>query len=644
MQRMGEIGKYAALFVLLFSVYSTRAARIVEVGADTKEHFFSFEDIDYLEDVSSKLSIREVSSPAFSSKFRPSKSIYPQNTQISSAYWYRIRVDFSNIEQSPYIFEFFNHTVKGLEAYIPDGRGRFIGYHVGANRRFNQRLFQHKNFQFEVPRYRNGTYTFYFRVKSGPAANVIIVLRSIKRFVGYALTEYLCFGLFYGMILIFSLYNLLMFMIMFERQYIYYILYLLSVAFYEMSSDGIAFQYLWPGHPQASSYVFGTPLFFISLFALLFTLDFLHVKTKARAFYYLIGVVILFRFVFYLICLFWRKDLFYYSAIEFIPLSVAFITGIYIYSQGYKPARFFVLGYSFLFIGFVMKALVRLDYWRSMAGPVPHYSMSLGFILEMVFLSFALGDKIIILRKKKELVQKRIIRQMEENAHLKDSMKRDLEVKVEERATEIMRQTVEIRDKSAIIARQNEELLTTNVLLKKQSEEIARMNQLLRKDNEVLQVDIQKVTHDRVMSAEMSFEEFSKIYPDQEACFRLLADLKWKNGYRCKKCGNENYYQGHLPYSRRCTRCRYEESVMAHTLLQNTRIPLNKAFYIIFLIYTSKGKISSYRLSELTGIRQSTCWIYSGKIKKAMDQRKRALEKSGKEGWSRLMVDQRFEV
>ncbi len=619
--------------------YKAQADGPVVIGKTIQEHIFTYSEIECLEDPTGRLTIGEVTRPPFKDKFIPGKLRYPQNTNVSSAYWFRVKVRYNDTGRQKFLFEFFNHTVEDLSVFLPDDNGNYLGYHAGGKYDFQKRLFRHKNFEFEIPATGNGSYTYYFRVKSYPTANVIVVLRTLSRFVGYALTEYLCFGLFYGMIMMFCFYNLLMYTVMQKRQYLYYILYLLSVAMYEMSTDGIAFQYLWPHLPELRRLIYGTPLFLISISALLFAIDLLHVKTRAPAFYTLIKVVIGLRIVFYALCQFYNREWFHYSAIEFIPLSVAFITGIYIWLKGFKPGRFFVLAYSFLFIGFILKFLVSLDYWRSMAGPVPHYSMSFGFILEMVFLSFAIGDKVRILKKKKEKAQHRIIKQMEENVRLKDTMNRELEIKVEERTHEIVKKTLEIREKSQIIEQQNEELVATNSLLQHQAEEIARMNSLLQQDNQELQTNIQKVTHDRVMSAEVNFEEFSKIYPDREACFSLLADIKWKGGYTCRKCGNIHYHSGHLPYSRRCTKCRYEESVIANTILQNTRIPVNKAFYMIFLIYSTKGKISSHKLSEITGIRQSTCWMYCVKIKKVMEERKKELRKAGSEGWSKLVME-----
>jgi hypothetical protein len=115
--------------------------------------------------------------------------------------------------------------------------------------------------------------------------------------------------------------------------------------------------------------------------------------------------------------------------------------------------------------------------------------------------------------------------------------------------------------------------------------------------------------------------------------------LKWAKGYTCRKCTNTFFLAGFLPYSRRCTKCGYDESVIAHTIFQNSKIPINKAFYMLFLVYSTKGKISSHKLSELLLIRQSTCWAYNSKMQKILEERKKELKHTGEGGWSKLVLD-----
>ncbi|UEG51631.1 chromosome partitioning protein ParA [Mucilaginibacter daejeonensis] len=631
---------FTCLFVYFITSLGSVSAQVpVTIDQGTDQHIFMRTEVEVLKEDGHELTLAEVQQIDRAHGFTLNHEYYPQNLPKIN-YWYKVKIHVTqDIAENASLIEFFDQTVNDITAYLPLANGGYSKYRAGADMPFDTRLYKHKNLEFKLERLAKGDHILYFRVRSQDGANMLIVYRRLDYFVRYATTEYLTYGLFYGIILIFSFHNLLMFMAVRKRQYLYYILYILSVGLYEMTTDGIAFQYIWPNAPHWNQYAFGVALFSLSIFALEFTKALLHVKRRARRLYKIINTVIVLRTLFFLYCLFFNKSLFYLKVVEFVPLIIAFAAGVRIWYTGFKPARFFVLGYTFLTIGFVIKGITVLGYARVIPGLISNYSLGFSFILEMLFLSFAIGDQVRIMRKDKETAQDETIRQMEINNELKDSINKELEVKVAERTKEVIEKSEEIFKQAHTIEEQNKELLDINTQLEQQAAEITRMNVLLENDNIQLKTNIEKVTDARAMSTELSFEEFSAKYPDQETCNKFLADIKWSKSFNCIKCGNEYYKHGRAPYSRRCTKCNYEESVLYNTIFQNNRIPINKAFYIVYLIYTTKGAISSYQLSEKLQIRQSTCWHYALRIKKVLEDHKSRGKKNTNQGWSKLILE-----
>jgi hypothetical protein len=623
---------FLSVVCLLIAWLPISAQQVVAMQDTVAQHIFTFKEIEVIEDSTGKFSFSDIKSEAFESKFKASSSSTPQTKKLNQTYWFRIKIKNNDLVKKSFLLEFFDQTIDHITAYIPQPDNTYKVENLGDAHAFDKRLIHHKNFEIPLQNEGNSVQTYYFKIQSSQISDIIIVLRTAEWFISYALDEYFYFGIFYGMILVFSFYNLIMFVAIRQKQYLYYVLYNLSVGFFEMSTDGIAYQYLWPNATAWNQVSYAFALCATSIFALLFTRELLFVKAKAPKLNKLIMWVITLRIIFFLYCYLFDQHLFSYKFLEAIPLSVAFFTGMYIYKHGYQPARFFVLGYSFLFAGFCLKFLIMLGISWLNFGVVSYYSLSFCFILEMVFLSFAIGDKVRILKLKKDKAQQKIIRQMAVNAKLKDTLNQELESKVEER-------TREVYHKSLIIESKNQALEEANALLQQQAEEISRMNVLLEQDNEELQTSVEKVTRDRVMNTDVDFEEFSKIYPDKESCYEFLSQLKWANGYHCRKCNNDHFFNGHILHSRRCSKCGYEESVTTYTVFHTTRIPINKAFYMIFLIYSTKGKISSHKLSELLSIRQSTCWTFGSRIKKVMEERKKILKKNSKNGWSQLVIE-----
>jgi len=618
------------LFCLLNTLASKAQERVLLQDGISK-HIFIYQEIESFVDTTNKLTIKDVIKPAFSDKFKPSKTFTPTNYQYLHNGWYRIKINHSQAVKNSWILEFFDQTIEEIHFYTPDHQGAYSQQSFGAARPFDQRFYFHKNFALNLDTAFKGDRIYYFSVKSSHPSNVMVVLKPVVSYFKYALKEYYLFGIYYGMILIFSLYNFMMFLAVKQKQYIYYIIYNLSIGMFEMSSNGIAYQYLWPDSPEWNGIAFGVMLYLASISSMLFTREFLYTKTKAPTLNKLILVAIGIRTLFFGACLFIDEQLFNYKYIEIIPLVICYFTGWYVYKKGYRPARFFVAGYTFLVLGVLIRVVKTVYPYNLPFGPANFYSLSFCFIMEMLFVSFAISDKVRLLKKKKDKAQSRMFQEIKLNQLLKDNQNKELEKQVLLRTKEVIAQ-------SEIIKSQNEELLNMNELLNLKAEEINKINEFLKRDNIELQTDIEKVSQARVMSKEVDFTEFSKIYPDNNACFKFLAELKWNDQYQCRKCGNVHYFEGISPHSRRCSKCGYDESVTTNTIFHNSKIPINKAFYIIFLMYSSNGKISSYKLSEILSMRQGTCWAYSNKVKKIMDERKKELKNAGEKGWSKLVL------
>lgn len=112
--------------------------------------------------------------------------------------------------------------------------------------------------------------------------------------------------------------------------------------------------------------------------------------------------------------------------------------------------------------------------------------------------------------------------------------------------------------------------------------------------------------------------EFNQYFKSDEDCYRYLASVKWNDEYRCHKCGYIKFGKGKKPYSRRCTKCNYDESPTARTMFDKIKFPLLIAFHIVFKISTKKKGMSSLELSEEFSLRQKTVWEFKWKIQQSM--------------------------
>jgi hypothetical protein len=124
----------------------------------------------------------------------------------------------------------------------------------------------------------------------------------------------------------------------------------------------------------------------------------------------------------------------------------------------------------------------------------------------------------------------------------------------------------------------------------------------------------------RIFNEELSHGQLNELFQSDEKCFEFLASLKWNGGFECRKCGNSNYCQGKTPHSRRCTRCKTEESAAAGTIFHNCKFPVSKAFYIAYNVCKGKEDLSTYEFARRLSLRQMTCWNFKTKIQHAIDE------------------------
>ncbi len=123
-----------------------------------------------------------------------------------------------------------------------------------------------------------------------------------------------------------------------------------------------------------------------------------------------------------------------------------------------------------------------------------------------------------------------------------------------------------------------------------------------------------------IFKKELDSDQLKELFQSDEKCLEFLAEAKWGENFICRKCGNTNYCPGKTPYSRRCTRCKTEESATTGTIFHNCKFPVSKAFYIAYNVCKGKEDLSSYEFARRLSLRQMTCWNFKTKIQHALQQ------------------------
>ena len=112
--------------------------------------------------------------------------------------------------------------------------------------------------------------------------------------------------------------------------------------------------------------------------------------------------------------------------------------------------------------------------------------------------------------------------------------------------------------------------------------------------------------------------ELERRFSCEDACAEYLAALRWPGGWVCPRCaGTEAWSVGRNRWL--CGYCRYEMSVTAGTVFQDSHVPLTIWFRAMWQITSQKNGISALGLQRVLGLGSyKTAWAMLHKLRRAM--------------------------
>lgn len=108
----------------------------------------------------------------------------------------------------------------------------------------------------------------------------------------------------------------------------------------------------------------------------------------------------------------------------------------------------------------------------------------------------------------------------------------------------------------------------------------------------------------------------------EDKCRDFLEQLRWPEGVRCPRCGNDSISRIEKRKQFECNEdsCRYQFSVTAGTVFHDSHLPLWKWFLAIYLVGQSKKGISAKQLERTIGVSYKTAWYLGHRIRSAMEE------------------------
>ena len=113
--------------------------------------------------------------------------------------------------------------------------------------------------------------------------------------------------------------------------------------------------------------------------------------------------------------------------------------------------------------------------------------------------------------------------------------------------------------------------------------------------------------------------EFIDWFSSDEACLEYLEAVRWPDGFRCPKCGTEQFWPVGKKALKECAGCHHQTSVASGTIFDGTRKSLRLWFLTMWLVTAEKNGISAMELQRELGFsRYETAWTWLHKLRRAM--------------------------
>jgi len=396
--------------------------------------------VSFLEDKTNNLSFEVISK---SNDFKQIKTDIPNFGVSDHTFWLKLTL-LNNTDHINFVLQVSQPGLDDVNFYHPDKDGNYKLSHQGEDKPFSNREFFDPNYIFRFELTPGNTTDFFIRIQAKDNIQAPLTIGTVETISETNKIKDTLAGIYLGIMFVMFFYNAFLFLTVKDKVFFYYIIYLAAVILAQSSIQGYTFQYLFPQIPILATYAsfIFPPL--VGIMSIYFMRNFLHVSTYFPLLNKILNVFIIGYVIAFLVSVTGNFKLSFTliqmcaSLVSLYMLAVAY----FILKKGFRPAKYFLIAWSFFLVGVIIYVLKDV-------GVLPFnnftlYTMPVGSAIEVVLLSFALADRINILKKEKEESQAQVLKALQENEKLITEQNVILELKVTERTEELENKNIEL--------------------------------------------------------------------------------------------------------------------------------------------------------------------------------------------------------
>ncbi|EKJ88315.1 7TMR-DISM extracellular protein 2 [Leptospira meyeri] len=272
---------------------------------------------------------------------------------------------------------------------------------------FENREREYRGFSYASDLLPNETVIYYVGVKTDSSMSVPLMVAEEKNFDSFASLDTLLQGFYFGIVGVMTLYNLFVYVMVRDKAYIFYVLYLfVSAILFQLSLQGLLPVYFFQNSPELVYNTHNLLYFLFLLTCFPMSITFMNLKENAPHIYkwflglMIIPIVSLCLLPFLPYRLMNRAGDIFSFLLAFFALFVSYYIA---YIKKFPPARFYFYGYFMVIIGGLATVLKYMGFFP--VNAFTENSFQVGMAIEVLLMAFGLGDRISVVRKEKDKIQ-----------------------------------------------------------------------------------------------------------------------------------------------------------------------------------------------------------------------------------------------
>jgi two-component system, sensor histidine kinase LadS len=454
---------------------------------------------------------------------------FTKNSEQSLSYGYSpkfnvwIKITLSNLENNSLhkILEYANPLTTNIELYdSSEGLIKKEGlFNISENRKSLNPIFRIQIKPYE-------TKTYYFKINSSITTLIInLNLWKLEPFYQNEILHQSILNFFFGAMAILAVYNLFIYFFTKDKNYLFYVFYIVGIIFHHLLYVGVGFLYI--NNPAIikiitnfSSLIVGFPVFALGLF----TRSFLDISKYPVVDKILKTWLYLFPFI---LCVFLIMDDFnkYRNIFSVALLILLFFITIYATFKKNRQAYFILFSwFIFIYAGMYMY-LSSLGLFNGYK--IFPYYVEIALVLEAIIFSIALTDKIKQLEKQKDFISNEfLIQQKNEKQRLQvivNEKTKDLTFALEEKELLLKELNHRVKNNMQTIISlirlqcidiEDEKIQDIFLTVQNRIKAMSHLHELLHEQNSVTTIDTNEYFKILIEELQYSYEKNIKIIYD----------------------------------------------------------------------------------------------------------------------------------